>query len=410
MSGKRKRNQLSSSSPNSCLLVQADSHSLVGGAAFGDTSFDEEKSGGRQFPHLLLSHQLPLQFRFSMKKSASVEGDLDGLMSANFDSCCNLATPDVSAYAKWLAHEAPSVYVCLGFAYAVLAGMCFTAANVVVKFAGDLDAWQLLFVRCVVQVAAMLPLMGCTRSSPFGRGSAGVSVVATRWKLFVLCLLGALLLLGRFLAVRRLPLGDATALFSTAPGVTLLFSALFLGDRCGVFRLTLAASLLGGVILLSQPPALFPEVAPAPLALNGTNVETATAPYDLLGAGAAVLVPLITSLTVILLRQTRQVPCSVLVFWLGLGGLALSLIGMFAINFNINSNNDDLERDLFGGWGAREWVLALLVALLGVAGSVLMTQALHLVSPARLMVLKSLDVLAAYLLQVIFISTSSNLT
>jgi drug/metabolite transporter (DMT)-like permease len=57
-------------------------------------------------------------------------------------------------------------------------------------------------------------------------------------------------------------------------------------------------------------------------------------------------------------------------------------------------------RGVFEGWAAREWVLAVLLALLGVAGNVLMCVGLQWITPGRAMILRGLEVLAAYFLQV----------
>ena len=82
---------------------------------------------------------------------------------------------------------------------------------------------------------------------------------------------------------------------------------------------------------------------------------------------------------------------SVLVFWFGVGGLVVSLVGMFGID----------DGPLFHEWDERMWILSFMVALVGILGSILMTKAVCWVTPSKVMVVRSFEVVAAYILQVI---------
>ena len=96
---------------------------------------------------------------------------------------------------------------------------------------------------------------------------------------------------------------------------------------------------------------------------------------------------------------------SVLVFWFAVGGLVVSVLGFTALD----------DKPLFGvgstiareqctnppqGWEAKEWVLSLMIALVGILGSILMTKAVCWVTPSKVMVVRSFEVVAAYVLQV----------
>ena len=69
-----------------------------------------------------------------------------------------------------LPNAAPAPFVYLGFCCAVLAGLCFTSrsctffifsqheaspSNVMVKYVPEVSSWQLLFVRCSMQVSLL---------------------------------------------------------------------------------------------------------------------------------------------------------------------------------------------------------------------------------------------------------------
>ena len=63
-----------------------------------------------------------------------------------------------------------------------------------------------------------------------------------------------------FLAVTSsLPLGDALTLVASQPLFTMVLSALFLGHRLRLYKLTFAFILITGIVLVIQPPALFPN-------------------------------------------------------------------------------------------------------------------------------------------------------
>ena len=81
---------------------------------------------------------------------------------------------------------------------------------------------------------------------------------------------------------------------------------------------------------------------------------------------------------------------SVLVFWFGVGGLVVSLVGMFGID----------DGPLFHEWDERMWILSFMVALVGILGSILMTKAVCWVTPSKVMVVRSFEVVFSYLLQV----------
>merc|ERR1711972_457692 len=80
----------------------------------------------------------------------------------------------------------------------------------------------------------------------------------------------------------------------------------------------------------------------------------------------------------------------ILVFWFSIGGQVVSIIGVFALD----------SKPLFQDWGSREWVISFLVALGGIMGSILMTKAVCWVTPSKVMVIRSFEVVAAYILQV----------
>jgi len=288
----------------------------------------------------------------------------------------------------------PEPLVYLGYCCAILAGLCFTSSNVMIKYIPEVNSWQLLLVRCLAQLATMVPIMLLGKHNIFGTPD-----FATRWRLVAQGVLGGFLLLGIFVAVARMPLGDCTAIFFSSPAFTMVLSCIILKDHCGVWRCLVAITLLTGVMILSRPPALFP---PTPAIANHTSrTHTNDDPdpdmsdnneggYDLVGVLASLSVPTLSAWIVIITRQAKHVHYSVLVFWFGVGGLVVSLVGMFLRD----------SEHMIQTWSIKEWMLSFMVALVGILGSIAMTKAVCWVTPSKVMVVRSFEVVAAYILQV----------
>ena len=295
---------------------------------------------------------------------------------------------------KNVANESPGTFVYLGFAFAVLAGCCFTSGNVLVKFVPEISSWHLLFVRCVVQLVIMIPIMIYKKVHPLGTPDW-----STRWRVLAQGVLGGLLLLAMFKAVSCLPLGDATAIFFSSPAFTMVLSMVILKDHCGFFRFIIATVLLGGVVILSRPPSLFPSPPNSPhtTANNSSSHDNLyQGNYSMIGLSSAIAVPILSAFIVIITRQVKHVHYSVLVFWFGIGGLVMSLVGIYSL---------DSGTGFFYNWSLHEWMLSVLLAMVGIIGSVLMTKAIFWVTPSKVMVIRSFEVVVAYILQLTVFDT-----
>jgi len=354
----------------------------------------------------LLGHTNTVTFAGSTKEDSTRD-----LYTSDRESTCRLSLPRQSPWetdsdaeymsdrsTRTLPNNAPQPFVYLGFCCAILAGLCFTSSNVMVKYIPEVNSWQLLFVRCVAQLITMVPIMYFGKHNIFGTPDLG-----TRWRIAAQGVLGGFLLLAIFEAVGRMPLGDCTAIFFSSPAFTMILSCIILKDHCGVWRCLVAITLLTGVMILSRPPALFPALpqsSPANHSAHHHNHseehddhdhgEAGEGGYELIGILSALAVPTLSAWIVIITRQAKHVHYSVLVFWFGVGGLVVSLIGIFAID----------TEPMFENWDMREWILSFMVALVGILGSILMTKAVCWVTPSKVMVVRSFEVVAAYILQV----------
>lgn len=110
-------------------------------------------------------------------------------------------------------HQAavPWYKVVFGILLVVGAGCSFTAANVIQKIVcPSLNFWSLLLIRSLTQMAIMGAHLAWTRTYWLGPKEA-------KNKIFLQGLFGGLLLLAIFVAVKHVPLGNASAIFFCTP-------------------------------------------------------------------------------------------------------------------------------------------------------------------------------------------------
>ena len=115
--------------------------------------------------------------------------------------------------------------------------------------------------------------------------------------------------------------------------------------------------------------------------------------------GWAVLVPILAALRLIITRQLKHVHFSILCFWIAMGGLVVAVVGMLGFDHSTHT---------FLQWSTSEWMLSLLAGMVGVGGSMVMTKATCYLTPSKVMVVRSFEVVAAYTLQATVFDTPTH--
>lgn len=140
-----------------------------------------------------------------------------------------------------------------GILWMLLTGLCFVAVNVIVKSVGtSLPAPESAFLRFVAGLVLLAPVLPRLLRSRFSRKT---------WLLF-----GArgafhtLAVMSWFYAMARIPLAEATAMSYMSPVYVTLGAALLLGERLAVRRLLAVAAALVGVVIILRPG--FRELSP----------------------------------------------------------------------------------------------------------------------------------------------------
>ena len=279
----------------------------------------------------------------------------------------------------------------LGYSLVIFAGLVFTAANVIQKIiAPDLEFWHLMLLRAIAQIVVMLLASLYKRVNIFGPNGS-------RIRMGLQGLLGGVLLLCIFIAIKDIPLGNSSAIFFCTPVFTFIFAIPMLRERMGLYRIMISLLMLSGVVLITRPPFLFkPDVIPCHHHhKNGTHEdyhhECKDEPvgFSAVGYLCAISVPFLSAVVSILTRQLKHVPASVLMLWFGGGTLIIGLGGVGLHHEFYNLFSLTLDR----------WIYTTLIIALGILGNVSYTFAMRWVSPSKANVFRSFEVILNYMLQ-----------
>ena len=232
----------------------------------------------------------------------------------------------------------------VGIGFCLMGLMVFSLQDVIIKLmSAQYSIWQLAFIRAVVVLAIMCPMLSMTR---------GLDGFRTQ-QLGRQLLRGALAVVSYtsyYLAVSRMPLIDAGALYASAPLFVTLFSSLFLGESVGIRRWSAVIAGFVGVLVMLRPgfgafqPVALCAVASAALYAYSTTVTRK------LGATDSALTITVYSNAVYLAVSTVM-----------MGGLEL---------LPLDEGWRESQRFLAGGWQTPELKPLLLMLACGVLAGV----------------------------------------
>jgi len=300
----------------------------------------------------------------------------------------------------------------------MIAATAVAGSATVTSLVPSLTPWMVLVYRSILQLVTSLPLMLGTRSNLLG--PAGY-----RWRVYLTGLLTSFLLLSLYLSISSLPARIVAPILMTTPVVTVIMSWLVLREHLGVYRLLTTSLLVAGFVLLTRPPPLFPADPPDHLQYSIAQYNLYGYPaqfqsgdtLDPLALVAAMVAPFIAALLLIITRQCQEVHFSVLLFWSALGSLLMGCIGLYSLgkdevergrdareipdamndmNENIISQPGVASLEIFEG--PTEWLVATLVAFLGIFVNVVILKVLKFLQPGKVMLLKAAELVAGYVL------------
>ncbi len=150
-----------------------------------------------------------------------------------------------------------------GVIWMLVTGLCFVAVTALVKYLGDdMPAAQSAFLRYLLGLVFLLPMLSALRAMQLTRRSLGVYSLRG-----VLHALGVILW---FYAMTRIPLAEVTAMNYLTPIYVTIGAALFLGERLALRRLLAVLAAFAGALIILRPGLR--EVSPGHLAMLGTAI------------------------------------------------------------------------------------------------------------------------------------------
>jgi len=196
-----------------------------------------------------------------------------------------------------------------GIALKLCAVLLFVVMSALIKATADhVPPGEAVFFRSFFAIPVILIWLALR--GDLGTGLRVISPMGHFWRGFV----GTTAMGLGFAALGLLPLPEVTALGYAAPLLVVVFAAMFLDEKVGVFRLGAVALGLAGVLIV---------LAPRLTTLSGPRMETA----ETLGAILALLGATCAALAQIYVRKlVRTEQTSAIVFYFSLTATVLSLL------------------------------------------------------------------------------------
>ena len=201
-----------------------------------------------------------------------------------------------------------------------------------------------------------------------------------------------------YLALEKMPVGDATVIQHTAPVFTLAFSFTCLKEGCPIFDVICGFISFIGVAIMTRPSLIF--------GTYGHHFQKADAvtskpgePAYLIGVGFALIGTIMVSLLFILIRIAgKTFDVTVTILYPSILGAVISPI--------IKVSFDEVW---FEKWNAKIWVYVAIVGLFSFVGLMLMAESLQIEDCVPAALVRNLDVVYAFLLETALVKVRPDL-
>ncbi|EDO44735.1 predicted protein, partial [Nematostella vectensis] len=275
-----------------------------------------------------------------------------------------------------------SVSKILGLLLAASSCVFFAISSLFVKLLGEIPPQEVVFFRSLVQLIFLLPPVIYSQSPALGERRQLPCLI-------VRGLAGTLALCCQFYAFQRIPLADATVIVFSSPIFTGILGYFILREAWGWFDAVATMLCFFGIILIVRPTFLFGREAGG--LSSSDNWQQLTA--SLVALCGAVM----TSIALIAIRKLQGVHCLTPVLYLAISGVVSTAIGVLVTgtfrSVRCGSNH--------------QWLL-LALGLCGIGGQTLLTKALQLERAGMVALVRTLDIVFAFLLQLAFLDYRAN--
>jgi len=276
--------------------------------------------------------------------------------------------------------------VLLGTFLSIISGLLFTANNFIIN-QFHIVVSDVVVVRCIIQIIV------CTCSIYY----TGDNILpdSTKKKILTVSqgLIGSISFIACLASVSFMPVPDAMCIIFTCPVVTIVLSAIMLGDKINSLKCFSGTLLILGVVLVCQPPFLFHQTA-----ASQTNYSLLLSSHtDLYYVGVAVAATACCTggLTNVLIAKCEGVSTWVLLNWAAISGLGI-VIAFSQTEFGSHILSPDI---LCISW--LDWIVLIGLAVSGILAFSSMVKPLKLISPNLVSSLRTLELVLAYVVQII---------
>ncbi|XP_041066025.1 solute carrier family 35 member G1 [Carcharodon carcharias] len=304
-------------------------------------------------------------FNFPYYKSQRVKDSVD---ERNPPSVSEESPPAKQKKREW---------VWLGLCYVLLSCVFFSVTSLLVKKVKGIHALEISGIRCLFQCLFTWPAIIYSELDLLGPKGRRVLV-------FMRGIFGSTAMMLLFYAIQQMPLADATVIMFSNPVFVTIFAWIFLKERCSWWDPIFIVFTLTGVILIARPPFIFGSL------VSGVEVDYKN---RIKGTTAAFASAICAALTLIVIRKMgKSVSYIISIWYYSLIGLIMSVIVVSAI---------------------QEWSLPfcgmdraflILIAICGIGGQVFLTKALQIEKAGPVSLMKTTEVLLAFLFQYLFLN------
>merc|ERR1711983_38293 len=251
------------------------------------------------------------------------------------------------------------------------------------------------------------------------------SLFAYKLKCFLLFFQGfcaGIIMILCFAAVTAIPIGDALTVVYSNPIFTMIFSAIFLGNRLRLYKITLGLVLSLGIVLVVKPPFLFPDIVNHTFN-NSSNINSTAEQYILnhnviykvnhtvdyqnhtdhgihyfIGVGLALMAAIGSAAMGVCINFLKEFKLNVLLCYSG-GACALQLLAIVAFDKKSKLFYDPVDANLNQ---------IVLLAGISIVAMLLNTLCYQLLDPSVASIFRTLELVFAFILQSYFTNSLPN--
>jgi len=262
-----------------------------------------------------------------------------------------------------------------GFFLALLSGGLFTANNFVIN-QYNVNVGDLLFVRMILQLTIYTSI-SFYRNEPMLHGTSRQKINIIFQGIF-----SSLTMTTALASVTYMAVPDALCIVFSCPVVTIILSAIFLGDKLTVFKIIAGLQLLVGVILVCKPPFLF-----------GSSDTIGEHDSYYLGVLLATISCLAGGSMNVMVSLCRHVSSNILVSWSAVSGVLMSVI------YCLSEGTSSILSDRIFDTTWTQWATFFGLSLSGLVAFNTLTLSLQLISPNLVAGLRCLELVIAFSVQ-----------